>query len=252
MGKLQDRVALITGAAAGIGRETALIVAREGAKVVLSDIQEERGKEVAQEIRKNGGEALFFAADVSKPEEVEHLVETAIKRFGKLDYACNNAGIENKATPTADIEQSDWDRTMAINLTGVWLCMKHEINYMQKAGSGSIVNMSSVAGLVGFQGVGAYTASKHGVVGLTRAAALDYAQSGIRVNAVCPGVIKTEMIQRFTQGNPEAEQGLLSLEPIGRLGTPAEIGQAVVWLFSDDSSFVTGQAIPVDGGLTTK
>jgi NAD(P)-dependent dehydrogenase (short-subunit alcohol dehydrogenase family) len=252
MAKLKDRVALITGAASGIGRATALAVAREGSRVVVSDVQEPQGREVAEEIAKHGGEAIFVAADVSQAGDVENLVSSAIDRFGRLDYACNNAGIEGKSAPVDQVQESDWDKTIGINLTGVWLCMKYELKHMLEAGGGSIVNMASVAGVVGFQGGGAYTASKHGVVGLTRAAALDYAQNGIRINAICPGVVRTAMIQRYTQGNPEAEAALVSMEPMGRMGKPEEIADSVIWLFSDESSFVTGQAIPIDGGLTSR
>lgn len=252
MAKFSDRVALITGAASGIGRATAMAVAAEGAKVVISDVKDEMGKEVAGEIRKKGGEALFVGADISNTHDVEHLVRKTIEQYGKLDFACNNAGIEGKSAVTGDINEHDWDRTIATNLKGTFLCMKNELMYMLKAGRGSIVNIASVAGLVGFQGGGAYTASKHGVVGLTKSAALDYAGSGIRVNAICPGVIRTDMISRYTKGNPEAEAALVAMEPVNRMGTPEEIAQSVVWLFSDESSFTTGQAIAIDGGLTAR
>ncbi len=246
---MKGKVALVTGGAAGIGRATALLFSEKGAKVVVADVTTEEGQDIADLIRKNGGEAIFVRCDVSMSKEVEALVNETAKTYGRLDYAFNNAGIEGKTAPTADCSEENWDRTVAINLTGVWLCMKHEIPQMLKQRAGAIVNNSSVAGIVGFAGLPAYVATKHGVVGLTKTAALEYAKQGIRVNAVCPGVIKTAMVERVIGGNPSVEAQFVAIEPIGRLGDPREVAEAVVWLCSDAASFVTGIAMPVDGGF---
>lgn len=249
--KLKGRGALVTGSASGIGKATALLFAREGASVTVSDVVDE-GEQVAEQIRSERGIASFVKADVSRADEVEHLVDSAVRLNGSVDVACNNAGIEGKPAEAARIDTDDWNRILAVNLTGVFQCMRLELGRMKQQGSGAIVNVSSVAGLVGFQGMAAYTASKHGVIGLTRTAALDYAETGIRINAVCPGVIETPMIDRFTGGSDEARQGLLALEPMGRLGKPEEVAEMILWLCSEDSSFVTGQALAVDGGFTTR
>jgi NAD(P)-dependent dehydrogenase (short-subunit alcohol dehydrogenase family) len=256
-GSVSGKVALVTGAASGIGRSTALFFAREGARVVVSDVDvaggEETVRKVEASVEASGGEAIFVRADVSRPDEVEALVGRTVEFYGRLDCAVNNAGIEGPmATPTADYAEEDWDRVQAINLKGVWLCMKHEIPRMLEGGGGAIVNTSSVAGLVGFEGICAYVAAKHGVVGLTRTAALEYAGSGIRVNAVCPGVIKTPMIDRATGGSAEAQEQFAAIEPVGRMGTPEEIAEAIVWLCSDAASFVTGVPMPVDGGVVAR
>ncbi|MDD2912535.1 MAG: SDR family oxidoreductase [Candidatus Bipolaricaulis anaerobius] len=251
-GKFSGKVALVTGAAAGIGRATALAFAREGAKVVLADVLVKEGEEAAQAIRKAGGEAIFIKTDVSKPAEVERAVNQAIENFGRLDVAFNNAGIEGRRAPTADCAEETWDRVISINLKGVWLCLRQEIPAMVNQGGGAIVNNASIAGLVGFPGLPAYTASKFGVIGLTKAAALEYAKDGIRVNAVCPGVIHTAMVDRLIQENPEMEAGLAAGTPLGRMGEPEEIAEVVTWLCSDAASFVTGHALAADGGYVAQ
>lgn len=252
MSEKNAKVALVTGAASGIGAAAARIFAAHGERVVVSDMNETGGQATAARITDAGGEAIFVRADVSVAADVQALVSTTVENFGRLDHAFNNAGIEGEQAPLAEIAEDDWDRLIGINLRGVWLCMRAEIPVMLERGGGAIVNNASVAGLVGFAGAGAYTASKHGVVGLTRAAALDYAQLGLRVNAVCPGIIDTPMVARTVEGNPELAAGLKAGEPIGRLGTPEEIGEAAYWLCSDAASFMTGQAVAVDGGFTAQ
>ncbi len=247
--QLKGKVVLVTGASSGIGRATALAFAREGAKVVVADVQVEGGEETVRIIKEAGVEAIFVKTDVSDAAEVERLINRAKETFGRLDCAHNNAGIEGITAPTADCTEENWDRIIKINLKGVWLCMKYEIPQMLKQGSGAIVNTASVAGLVGFQGLPAYCASKGGIIQLTRTAALEYATKGIRINAVCPGVIRTPMVERVTGGKPEVEAQFTALEPVGRMGTPEEIAEAVVWLCSDAASFVTGHPLVVDGGL---
>jgi NAD(P)-dependent dehydrogenase (short-subunit alcohol dehydrogenase family) len=248
--QFEGKVALVTGAASGIGRASALAFAREGAKTVVADILVEGGEETVRIIKEAGGDALLVRTDVSKAAEVETLIQKIVETYGRLDYAHNNAGIAGADAPTADCTEENWDHTIAVNLKGVWLCMKYEIPQMLKQGGGAIVNTASTAGLVGLGGAPAYCASKGGVVQLTRAAALDYAKAGIRVNAVCPGVIRTPMVEHLL--GTEAEVGLIAMEPIGRMGKPEEVAEAVVWLCSDAASFVTGSAMPVDGGLVAQ
>jgi len=249
---LNGKVALITGAASGIGRAAAIVFARRGARVVASDIDAEGGRETVALIEELRGRALFVRADISKDDEVRALVAQTLEHTGGLHCAFNNGGIEGRMMSTHDTPLDVWERTIAVNLTGTFLCMKHEIAHMLRAGGGSIVNMSSVAGLIGFATAPAYVASKHGVIGLTKAAALDYADRHIRINAVCPGVIHTPMIDRVTGHNPDVERIYVELEPIGRLGRPEEVAEAAAWLCSDAASFVTGAALPVDGGFVAR
>lgn len=249
--EFQGKVALVTGAASGIGRATAIAFADAGARVVVADVGVEGGEETVRLIQQAGGEGFFVKTDVSQPDEVRAMVASTISHYGRLDCAFNNAGIEGESAPTGACTEENWNRTIGINLTGAWLCMKAEIPRMLASG-GSIVNCSSIAGLVGFAGSPAYVASKHGLIGLTKTAALDYATAGIRVNAVCPGVIDTPMIDRFTHGEAAAEAALTAMEPVGRIGRPEEIAGAVLWLCSEAASFVTGVALPVDGGFVAR
>lgn len=251
-GRVAGKVALVTGGGSGIGRATALAFAREGAKVVVADVVTEGGEETVRLVNAAGGEATFVKADVAKAAEVETLIKKTVETYGRLDCAFNNAGIEGAIAPTADCTEENWDRVVDIDLKGVWLCMKYEISQMLKQGSGAIVNTASVAGLVGFQGIPAYVAAKHGVNGLTKTAALEYAKSGIRVNAVCPGVIHTPMVERAFRSSPQFGEAATALEPVGRLGKPEEIAEAVVWLCLDAASFVTGLPMAVDGGLVAQ
>lgn len=245
------KVAFVTGAANGIGRVTALAFAREGASVVVADVCEAGNEETARTIEKLGGRALAVRCDVSRAEEVKAALAKTVEVFGRLDFAFNNAGIEpKKPAPTAEYDEEEWDRIFAINLRGMFVCMKHEIPLMLKQGGGAIVNTSSGAGVIGIKGSPAYTAAKHGVIGLTRAAALDYAAQNIRINAVCPGYIDTPMMDRFTGGTAEGRAKVIAEEPIGRMGKPEEIAATVVWLCSDAAGFVIGHAMVVDGGQT--
>ena len=251
-GLVAGKVALVTGASSGIGRATALAFAREGAKVVVADVTVEGGEETVAQVKKAGGEAIFVNTDVSKAVEVEALVAKAVATYGRLDCAYNNAGIAGKAKTVVDDTEDNWDRILAINLKGVWLCMKYEIAHMLKQGGGAIVNTASGAGLIGVRRGGAYVASKHGVVGLTKTAALEYAKAGIRVNCVCPGPIDTPMLQGIGRSNQVVIERMVAAQPGGRLGKPAEIAEAAVWLCSDAASFVTGLPMPVDGGYTAQ
>ena len=250
---LQGKVALVTGASSGIGRAAAITFAREGAKVIVADVVEAAGHETVKLIKESGGEAVFAPGDVSRAVDAEALVAAAVKQFGRLDCAYNNAGISGKVARTADETEEGFDRIIAINLRGVWLCMKYEIIQMMKQESGgAIVNTASAAGLIGSHGMPAYTASKHGVIGLTKTAALEYARHKIRVNAVCPGVIDTPMVGGMVSSHPRLKDILVGTEPMARMGKPTEIAEAVTWLLSDYASFVTGCAMPVDGALTAR
>src|SRR4051794_18552965 len=252
-GSFAGKVAFITGGASGIGRAAALAFAREGAGVVAADVSEQGNQETARLIEQQGGRALAVRCDVTKAADVKAALERTVATFGRLDVAFNNAGIEpKKPAPTADYDEDEWTRIIDINLRGVFLCMKHEIPLILKQEGGAIVNTSSGAGVIGIKGSPAYTAAKHGVIGLTRAAALDYAAQNLRVNAVCPGYIDTPMMGRFTGGTAEGHAKVTSEEPIGRMGRPEEIASAVLWLCSDGGAFTVGHALVVDGGQTVQ
>jgi NAD(P)-dependent dehydrogenase (short-subunit alcohol dehydrogenase family) len=247
--ELEGKVALVTGGTSGIGRDTAVLFAKAGAKVVVAGRREPEGNETIELIRTAGGDGLFVKADISKASEVDALIQNAVNRFGRLDIAFNNAGIEGAWAPIVRQSEEDWDRTIDINLKGVWLCLKYEIRQMlRQAGGGAIVNMASITALIGSVGAGAYSASKHGVIGLTKTAALENAKSGIRINAICPGFTETPMADRIFRV-PKLYKYVLSCHPIGRLGRPAEIAEAVLWMCSDRASFMTGQSLILDGGF---
>jgi NAD(P)-dependent dehydrogenase (short-subunit alcohol dehydrogenase family) len=247
--ELQGKVGIVTGGTSGIGRETAVLFAKAGAKVVVAGRREVEGKETVEQIRAAGGDGLFVKTDVSRAADVQGLVRKTVEKFGRLDVAFNNAGIEGNWLPIAEQPEEDWDRTIAINLKGVWLSLKYEIQQMLKqGGGGAIVNMASIAGLIGSAGAATYIASKHGVMGLTKSAALETAKSGIRINVVCPAVIETAMADRLF-GEPEFKKFALGLHPIGRVGKPLEVAEAVLWMCSDQASFMTGQSLVLDGGM---
>jgi NAD(P)-dependent dehydrogenase (short-subunit alcohol dehydrogenase family) len=251
MSEFAGKVALITGGNAGIGRATAIEFAKHGAKVVVSGRREKEGHEVIAEIKALGGEAIFVKTDVSKASDVKAMMEQTLETFGRLDYAFNNAGIEQALTPLPEQTEETYDQIMNINVKGVWLSLKHEVPAMLKAGGGAIVNNSSIAGLVGFAMAPVYVASKHAVNGLTKSVALEYAKQNVRINAVAPGPIETRMYLDFAK-TPEVRQMLESAVPSGRVGQPEDIASTVIWLCSDSASFVTGQIFPVDGGYTAQ
>lgn len=248
---MQGKVALVTGAGSGIGRATAVAFAREGAQVVVSDIMVQGGEETVHLIQQAGGKAIFVKTDVSKAAEVEAMVVQAVSTYGRLDYACNNAGIGGPLLFTADYSEADWNRVIGINLTGVWLCMKYEIQQMLKNNGGVIVNMASILGLVGFAGSPAYVAAKHGIVGLTKTAAIEYATQNIRVAAVCPAFIQTPMVEQGIT-DPAAMRQIEAMHPMRRLGKPDEVAEMVIWVCSDRASFVTGCPLLVDGGYVAQ
>ncbi len=251
-GTFADKTALITGAGSGIGRAAALAFARAGANVVVADIDPNAGAETIAQIEAEAGTALFVVANVSQPEAVENMVTATVNAYGSLDCAFNNAGIQGELSQTADCSEENWDRIIGINLKGVWLCMKYQITQMLKQGGGAIVNNASNFGLVGSGGMPAYSASKHGVIGLTKTAALEYAQTGVRVNAVCPGPVQTPLVDKILAGQPDIIDTIISREPVGRMGDPEEIADAVVWLCSSQASFVVGAALSVDGGFVAQ
>ncbi len=242
----QGKVAIVTGGSFGIGKATAIEFAKRGANVVVADWLD--GKDTVLAIEGQGVKGLFVKCDVSRASDVKAVVDQTISEFGRLDFAFNNAGIEGAQAPVHQYTETDWDKTLGINLKGIWLAMKFEIDQMLNEGKGVIVNCASIAGLIGFPGLSAYVASKHAVVGLTKTAALEYAKQGIRVNAVCPGVIRTAMIDRVTGKDKVVEKQYEDMEPVGRMGAPEEVAEAVMWLCSESASFVTGVSLPVDGG----
>ena len=251
MASLSGKVAIVTGGSSGIGKATAIAFAREGAKVVVASRREKEGQETVKQVQLAGSEGFFIKTDVSKETDVSAMVEKTIATYGHLDYAFNNAGIEQIPTPLVEQTEETFDQVMDINVKGVWLCMKHQIPQMLVSGGGAIVNMSSISGMIGASGLPIYVASKHAVLGLTKSVALEYAKEGIRINAVCPGMIETDLLDRVF-ANQEVKERLIAMHPIGRVGKPEEIAEAVVWLCSDKASFVTGQSLPLDGGYVAQ
>ena len=248
-GTLSGKVALVTGGSSGIGRASAMAFAREGARVVVADVVKDEGQETVRLIEKEGGQAIFVKTDITQADQVESLIQKAVSTFGRLDCAHNNAGILGPMVPVADYKEEKWEKVFRVNLTGTWLCLKCEIHQMLTQKSGSIVNTASVLGLVGSAGAPAYAASKHAVIGLTKSAALGYAESGIRINAICPGFTETAMIDPLIGGDAQTKADMHARHPIGRMAKPEEIAEAAIWLCSDAASFVTGHAMAVDGGF---
>jgi len=252
MNGINGSTAIVTGGGSGIGREAALRFGDEGANVVVADVDVDGAEETADRIRDAGGEATVVETDVSDPDEVEAMVDTAVETYGSLDFAFNNAGIEGESEPAGEHPLDNWEQVIDVNLKGVFLAMRNEIPAMLESGGGSIVNTSSIAGLVAFPNLSPYVASKHGVIGLTKTAAIEYSGEGIRVNAISPGVIDTPMVARSQEDDPEMMEATKAATPIGRLGQPDEIGDAAVWLCSDDASFVTGETLTIDGGYVVQ
>ncbi len=249
---MNQKVAIITGGSSGIGRATAVAFAREGVKVVIAARRAKESEQTLRLVKEAGSDGIFVKTDVAKEDEVKSLIEKTIKTYGRLDYAFNNAGIAEVPTAFADQTSTVFDNIMNINVKGVWLSMKYEIPQMLKNGGGAIVNMSSAAGIIGVPQMPIYVASKHAVIGLTKAAALEYAKSGIRINAVSPGAIETDMYYQVVGDNKQIREKFNTMQPMGRLGNPEEIANAVVWLLSDKASFVTGHTLLVDGGMVSR
>ncbi len=250
---MSGEIVLVTGAASGIGRATAIAFAKAGAKaVVVADVDESGGNETVRQVAAAGARSEFVRTDVSRAEDVARMVARTVELYGRLDVAVNNAGIEGRSAPIVEQTEADWDRVLDVNAKGVFLCLHAELRQMIAQSSGAIVNVASIAGIVGFTWAAPYVASKHAIVGLTKTAALEVSKKGVRVNAVAPGIIRTPMIDRVTKGDAAAEAGMMELEPLGRMGTPEEIANAILWLGSDGSSFTTGETLVVDGGFVAR